>query len=158
MDEGVTKEDTETKSICQIRVRFSDLESETNDPFMRFWVILSNLRQERVEGHPVKVLVDTGANCNTISRKFYETLVAQGLECIFHPGPTKGFNINLVGKQVLHVTVDQVIVQTEVGTSSGNFLSGLDFLVLDDNVEDMVMGSNGIIQSLVVPLLTTLKF
>ena len=66
---------------------------------------------------------------------------------MFHPGPTKGFNINLVGKQVLHVTGDQVIVQTEVGTSSGNFLSGQDFLVLDDDVEDMVMGSDGIIRS-----------
>ena len=42
----------------------------------------------------------------------------------FHPGPTKGFNISLV----LHVTGDRVII------------SGQDFLVLDDNVEDMVMG------------------
>ena len=57
----------------------------------------------------------------------------------FSPGPTKGFNINLVGKQVLHITGDRFIVQTEVGTSSGNFLSNQDFLVLYDNVEDMVM-------------------
>ena len=92
-------------------------------------------------GHPLRLFVDTGANCNTISWKFYETLVAQGLECVFHPGPTEGFNINLVCKQVLHVTGDRFIVQTEVGTSSGNFLSGFgqDFLVLDDD-EDMVMG------------------
>ena len=71
MDEGIFKDDDETKSIRKIRVRFSSLKSETKDPFMRFWVILSNLRQERVgvenEGHPVKVFVDTGANCNTIS-------------------------------------------------------------------------------------------
>ena len=43
-------------------------------------------------------------------------------------------------KQVLHVTGDRVIVQTEVGTSSGNFLSVQVFLGLDDDVEDMVMG------------------
>ena len=49
--------------------------------------------------------------------------------CVFHPGPTKEFNFNLVGKQVLHVTGDRVIIQTEVGASSGNFISGQDFLV-----------------------------
>ena len=31
----------------------------------------------------MKVFVDTGANCNTISRIFYEILVAQGLKCVF---------------------------------------------------------------------------
>jgi hypothetical protein len=67
---------------------------------MRYLNILSNLGHERIgvenEGHPVRVFVDTGANCNTISRKFYETLVSQGLGCVFHLGPPKGFNINLV--------------------------------------------------------------
>ena len=110
MEQGITQDDAEKKSIRQIRVRFSDLESETKDPFMRFWVILSNLGQERIgvqnEGHPARVFVDTGANCNTISRKFYKTLVSQGLECVFHAGPPKGFTINLVGKQVLQVTGD----------------------------------------------------
>ena len=50
---------------------------------MRFWVIQSNLGQERVgpdnEGNRVKVFVDTGGNCDYISRKLYEILVAQGL-------------------------------------------------------------------------------
>jgi len=50
------------------------------------------------EGHAVKVFVDTGANFNIISRKFYEILVAQGLKYTIHPGPTKGFNINLVNR------------------------------------------------------------
>jgi len=85
----------------------------------------------------VRVFVDKSADCNTISRKFYEILVAQSLACVFHPGPPKGFNINLVDKQVLHVPGDRVVVQTEVGTNLG---SGQDFLVLDDDVEDMVMG------------------
>ena len=63
MEEGITKDDVEKKSIRQIRVRFSDLESETKDPFMGFLVILYNLGQERIgvenEGHPVRVFVDT---------------------------------------------------------------------------------------------------
>ena len=85
---------------------------------MRFWVILSNLGQESIcaenEGHPVRVFVDTGANCNTISRKFYETLVSQGLECVFHPDPTKGFNINLVGKQVLQLLVTELLFRPKL--------------------------------------------
>ena len=32
MDEGITNDDAETKSIRQIRVQFSDLESETKNP------------------------------------------------------------------------------------------------------------------------------
>ena len=37
---GITKDDAETKSIRKTRVRYSDLESETKDPYIRFWVIL----------------------------------------------------------------------------------------------------------------------
>ena len=32
MDESITQDDAEKESILQIRVRFSDLESETKDP------------------------------------------------------------------------------------------------------------------------------
>ena len=64
MEEGITQDDVEKSLFFQIRVRFSDLESETKDPFMIFWVILSNLGHERIgvpnEGHPVRVIVDTG--------------------------------------------------------------------------------------------------
>jgi len=102
MEEGNIKEDPEKKSIRQIRVRFSDLEKDTKDPFARSWVILSNLEQARIdpenEGHPAKVFVDTGASCNTISRKFYEIVVSQGLTCALYPEPSKGININLVDK------------------------------------------------------------
>jgi len=122
MDEGITNDDTDTKSISQIRVQFFDLEMETKDPFMRYWVILSNLGQLRVrpvnEGHLANVFVDTGADCNTISRKFYEILVVQGLKCAFYPGPTKGLNINLVDGKVLNATGDRVIVKTEFGEFS----------------------------------------
>ena len=104
---------------------------------MRYRVILSYLRISSVnEGHPAKVFVDTGANCNTISRKFYEILVAQGLKCAFPLVLRVSNNINLVGGQVLHDTGDRVIVQTVLGISLGNFHSGQEFLVLDDDVEE----------------------
>ena len=48
MEQGITQDDVKKKSIRQIRVRFSDLESDTKDPFMRFWVILSNLGHDRI--------------------------------------------------------------------------------------------------------------
>ena len=43
MDEGITKNEAKTKSIRPIGVQFSNLEMKTKDPFMRYWVILSNL-------------------------------------------------------------------------------------------------------------------
>ena len=83
-------------------VRFSDLGKDTKDPFMRYWVILSNLGQLRIgpenKGYLEKVFVDTGADCNTISRKFYEIVVSQGLKRAFYPGPSKGVKIYLVGE------------------------------------------------------------
>ena len=86
MEEEDVKEDPENKSILQIRVRFSDLEKDTKDPFMRYWIILSNLEQARIgpeyEGRLAKLFVDTGTKCNTISRKFYEILVSQGLKYV----------------------------------------------------------------------------
>ena len=64
MEEGNIKEDPEKKSIHQFRVRFSDLEKDTKDPIMRYWIILSG--KIRIgpdnEGHLPKVFVDTGAN------------------------------------------------------------------------------------------------
>ena len=107
---------------------------------MRFWVILSNLGQERVgaenEGHPVRVFVDTCANCNTMSRKFYETLVAQGLECVF------------------------TMVQQRDSTliSSANISLAKIFWFWTMMLKIWLWGSNGIIRSLKVSQLTKLKF
>ena len=84
VDDSSVKEDGEAKVIRQIRIRYSDLNAEREDPFMRYWIILSNLGQVRIgdhnERHLSKIFVDTGANCNTISRKFYRTLVDQRFE------------------------------------------------------------------------------
>ena len=48
--------------------------------------------------------------------------------------------MNLVGGQTLHVTEDRVLMQTEFGTNLGNFHSDQDFLILDQDSEDLVMG------------------
>ena len=46
----------------------------------------------------------------------------------------------MVGGQVLNVSGDRVLVQTEVGTNLGHFHSDQEFMVLDNDVEDLVMG------------------
>ena len=68
---------------------------------MRHWIILSNLGQIRLgsdnEGHLASgIFIDTGVNCNTITRKFYSILLDQGLKCAIYPGPPGGIDINLV--------------------------------------------------------------
>ena len=98
---------------------------------MRHWIILKNLGQIRLvsdfEGHLAKIYIDTGANCNTITRKYYSTLVEQGLKCAFYPGPSGGIEINLVGGQRLGVSGDKTIFMTEVKTTWGTFHSEQEF-------------------------------
>ena len=69
-----SKSDFEAKLVRQIRIRYSDIEENSSDPFMRHWIILSNLGQIRLssdnEGHLARIFIDSGANCNTITRKF----------------------------------------------------------------------------------------
>ena len=59
------------------------------------------------EGHLAQIFVDTGANCNIISRKFYSTLQDQGLKCHLYPDPPECTDINLVGGQRLKVSGDK---------------------------------------------------
>ena len=93
------KSDPVAKSDRQIRIHYSDMEEQNSDPFMRHWIILKNLGKIRLgsdfEGHLAKNFIDTGANCNTITRQFYSTLVGQGLNCAFYPGPS-GVSENLM--------------------------------------------------------------
>ena len=62
----------EPKSIHQIRIRFSDLTAEDNDPFIRYWIKVYGNRGLGngidAEGKDVRVFFDTGANVNTMSR------------------------------------------------------------------------------------------
>ena len=107
IDDSGPEQESEAKSVRQIRIRYSDIEGKLSDPFMRHWIILSSLGQIRLssdnEGHSATIFVDTGANCNTISRTFFSMLLDQDLKCAFYPGPPGGIDINLVGGQRLGV-------------------------------------------------------
>jgi len=85
---------------------------------MRHLSILSNLGEIRLgsdnEGHLARIFIDIGANCNTITRKFYSTLLDQGLKCAFYPGPPGGIDVDLVGSHRLGVSGDKT---TEVKTT-----------------------------------------
>ena len=63
----------EPKSIRQIRIRFSNLTAEENDPFIRYWIKVNGNRGlghgVDADGKDVRVFVDTGANVNTMSRR-----------------------------------------------------------------------------------------
>ena len=52
------KPDPDAKSVRQIRIRYSDIEEQNSDPFMRHWIILKNLGKIRLgsdyEGHLAK--------------------------------------------------------------------------------------------------------
>jgi hypothetical protein len=74
-----------------------DLESKSSVRFVSDILISRHLSiGAHNEGHHAKIFVDTGANCKTISRKFYQTLVDQGLTCAFIPVHSKVLSINLV--------------------------------------------------------------
>jgi hypothetical protein len=70
------------KSIRQIRIRHSDLNRDDPDPFLRYWIKLYDLagpvRDALHPGYLAHVFVDTGANCNTISRRFFNDLISRG--------------------------------------------------------------------------------
>jgi hypothetical protein len=48
--------------------------------------------------------------------------------------------VKLVDGQTLHVAGDKVRIQTEVATTMGKVRGVEEFLVLDNDVKDMVMG------------------
>ena len=43
IDDSGPKQDSEVKSVLQIRIRYPDIEDNRADPFMRHWIILSTL-------------------------------------------------------------------------------------------------------------------
>jgi hypothetical protein len=40
MKDSVPISDPEAKSVRQIRIRYSDIEEQNSDPFMRHWIML----------------------------------------------------------------------------------------------------------------------
>ena len=100
----------EGKSFRQIRIRNSDLNSGYHDPFLRFWIKIYDLsgpaRDPTHPGYLAQVFVDTGANCNTISRTLFEQLIGRGLVSKLIKGPEAGLRIYLVGGQTLGIFGD----------------------------------------------------
>jgi len=43
-----SKPDSKAESVHQIRIRYSGIEEKSSDPFMRHWIILSNLGKIRL--------------------------------------------------------------------------------------------------------------
>ena len=66
-------------------------------------------------------------------------MLDQGLKCAFYPGPSGGIEINLVGGQRLGVSGDKAMFMTEVKTTWGIFHAEQEFLILDQDGEDLVM-------------------
>ena len=56
------------------------------------------VRYELHPGYLANVFVDTGANCNTISRRFFDDLVDRRLVVEFIMGPEAEVRINLVAR------------------------------------------------------------
>ena len=109
------------KSIRRIRIRHSDLNRSDPDPFLRYWTSCTiwPVRDELHPGYLAHMFVDTGANCNTISRRFFDDLVARGLVAEFIKGPKAGVRINLVGGQNLVISGDKVKMEVDVATNMG---------------------------------------
>ena len=100
------------KSIRQIRIRFSDLTAEDNDPFIRYWMVLNTMsRSQSIAFLDVNVDFD------------YALLTTVEV-------PFGGLEVKLVGGQTLHVAGDKVRIQTEVATTMGKVLGVEEFLVL----------------------------
>jgi hypothetical protein len=128
----------------QIRIRYSDIQDESNDDFIRHWIRIldlgdiANMRPQ--EGHLARIFVVTGANVKTINRSFLQFLLNNGLICELMEGPKGGIDIQLVGGRSLNVTGDKVKLLVQVGTNMGCITSTNEVLILDDGAEDMVMG------------------
>ena len=108
---------------------------------MRHWIIFKNLGKVKLgsdyEGHLARIFIDTCANCNSITRRFYSILLDQGLKCAFYPGPS-GVEIDLVCGLRLGVSGDKTMFMTEVKITWGTFHSEQEFLIMDQDGEDLV--------------------
>ena len=94
------------------------------------------------EGKDVRVFEDTSVNVNTMPRSQLTHCIL-GWKCEFRrfyvKGPFGGLEVKLVGGQTLHVAGDKLMVQTEVSITMGKVRGVEEFLILDNDAEDMVM-------------------
>ena len=130
----------ESKSVHRILIRLSDLTADDNDPFIRYWIkVYGNQKSEdgrESERKDVRVFVDTGANVNTMSRRQFVAFLDSNLDL---EGPFGGLEVKLVGGQTLHVAGDKARNETEVANTMGKVQGREEFLILDNNEEDVVM-------------------
>ena len=84
----------------------------------------------------MRVFVDTGANVNTMSRSQLVAFLDANVDFDY----IEGLEVKLVGGQTLHVAGDRVRILTEVATTMGKVRGVEEFLVLDNDAEDLVMG------------------
>jgi len=75
-----------------------------------------------------------------MSRRQFIALLDENLDLDFVEGPFGDFGVKLVVGQTLQVAGDKVRIQTEVATTMDK-VRGLEaFLILDNDVKDIVMG------------------
>ena len=84
------------------------------------------------------MFVDTGANCNTISKTLFEQLIGRGLVYEFIKGPEMGVGINSVGDQNL-ISGDKAKMKVDVATNMGIKTSLQEFLISEHDREPLVM-------------------
>ena len=65
------------------------------------------------------MFVDTGSNCNTISRRFFDDLVSRELVAEFIKRSESGVRIYLVGSQSLVISCYKVKMEVDVATNMG---------------------------------------
>jgi hypothetical protein len=97
----------------------------------------------------VRIFVDTGANINTISRAYLRLLREDKVEMDYVKEPKEGTSIQFAGGRSLKVNGDRVKLRVLVGTNMGTVADVHEFLILDDDTEDLVMGVNWHNKSLV---------
>ena len=85
------------------------------------------------------MFVNTGANCNTISRAFFEQLIDRGLNSVRKGAGIKRIRINLLGGQTLMISGDKAKMEVDV-TNMGIRTSIQEFLILEYDTEPLVMG------------------
>jgi hypothetical protein len=92
----IAEAEKETEATLRhIRIRYSD----DQDGFLRYWILFLNIGEPGQgptnEWHVARIFVDTGANCNTIDRSFYNNLLELGLQMEFISGPEEEMRANL---------------------------------------------------------------
>ena len=86
------------------------------------------------------MFLETGANCNTISRRFFDQLIARGLVSEFIKGSEMGVRINLVGGQNLMISGNKIKMEMDGASNMGVKMSIREFLILETDVEAFIMG------------------